>query len=63
MESKKQSIPYPADEEIEQQVAYIIKQGLPVKQSFIHLLLDLKRQKLAGNTFSLAMVRHCLVDL
>ncbi|MGG2108791.1 hypothetical protein [Lysinibacillus pakistanensis] len=62
MESKKQSIPYPADEEIEQQVAYIIKQGLPVKQSFIHLLLDLKRQ-IAGNTFSLAMVRHCLVDL
>ncbi|MFJ8101388.1 hypothetical protein [Lysinibacillus sp. NPDC096212] len=44
MENKKWAIPYPTDEEIEQQVASIIKQGLPVKQTFIHLLLDLKRQ-------------------
>lgn len=44
MDSKKQSIPYPTDEEIEQQIAFIVKKGLPAKQSFIHLLLDLKRQ-------------------
>lgn len=44
MESKKRSIPYPTDEEIEIQVAFIVKQGLPAKQSLIHLLLDIKRQ-------------------
>lgn len=44
MESKKRSIPYPTDEEIERQIAFIVKQGLPAKQSLIHLLLDIKRQ-------------------
>lgn len=44
MDDKKCSVPYPTDAEIDQQVAYIVKQALPERQSFIRSLLEMKRQ-------------------
>lgn len=44
MDDKKYSVPYPTDAEIDQQVAYIVKQALPERQNFIRSLLDMKHQ-------------------
>ncbi|MFT4416188.1 hypothetical protein ACLM5H_20190 [Fredinandcohnia humi] len=43
MDKKKRSIPYPSDEEINNQVALIVKQGLPKKQSYFHSILEMIR--------------------
>lgn len=42
--TEKEKIPYPTEEEILQQIEYIVAQGLPQRKSFLEQLLTLQRQ-------------------